>query len=181
MEHVFTVEKLPLGTERSSIINGSHLFVSRLCCFKKQSKDINNKIHGGKLRSQLIYSLSHPFISQHDSPHCGEWRGAIKPIMLKWCSERNNIGNDAIFNKFREISFPILHILWNNILTDLSAPQVTESTRLAEMRPNIRSTHLIVLYRYDVLHVKPLTFMGNQQLLFYLFSHTRIWPFFFRF
>jgi hypothetical protein len=79
------------------------LTVSRVYCLKKQFKDINNKKHGGPLRSQLIYSLSHTFIAPQDSPHCDEWSGAIKPILLKWCNKSYRIGNDAMVFKFMVI------------------------------------------------------------------------------
>jgi hypothetical protein len=140
------------------------LTVSIVYFLKKQFKDINNKKHGGLLRSQLLYSLGHPFVAPQDSPRDGEWSGAIKPIMLKWCNESYHIGNDAMVFKFIELSIVILQILWDKIDIAFSASRIKDNTHLAEIRQNIRTTHSNVLFRHGVLKVKPERFMGNHQL-----------------
>jgi hypothetical protein len=139
------------------------LTVSRSYCLKKKFKDINNKKHGGRLRSQLIYSLGHPFVAPKDSPRDGEWSGAIKPILLKWCNESYHIGNDVIVFTFMELSIVILQICCDTIDIALSASHIKDNTHLAEIRRNIRTTHFNVLFRQYVLKVKPESFMGNHQ------------------
>jgi hypothetical protein len=141
---------------------------------KKQFKDINNKKHGVPLRSQLLYSLYHPFIVPQDSPRYGEWSGAIKPILLKWCNESYHNGNDAMVFKFMELSIVILQILWDKIDIKLSASHIKDNTHLAEIQQNSRTTNFNVLYRKDVLKVKPERFMGNHQVNYFacILSHT---------
>jgi hypothetical protein len=75
------------GAQNIIKLSADHtLTVSRVYCLKNKLKDINNKKHGGPLRSQLLYSLDHPSVAPQDSPRYGEWSGAIKPILLKWCN-----------------------------------------------------------------------------------------------
>jgi hypothetical protein len=108
--------------------------------------------------------LDHPFFTPQDSPRYGEWSGAIKPILLKWCNESYHIGNDAMMFKFMELSIVILQILWDKIDIALSASHIKDNTHLAEIRQNIRTNFFNVLYRQDVLKVKPERFMGNHQV-----------------
>jgi hypothetical protein len=75
---------------------------------KKKFKDINNKKHGGSLRSQLLYVLGHPLVAPQDSLRYDEWSGAIKHILLKWCNESYNIGNEAMMLKFNPNTANIL-------------------------------------------------------------------------
>jgi hypothetical protein len=99
--------------------------------------------------------LDHPFVAPQDSPCYGEWSGAIKPILLKWCIESYHIGNDAMVFKFTELSVVILPILWDKIDIALSASHIKDNTHLSDIRQNIRNTNVNVLYRQDVLKVKP--------------------------
>jgi hypothetical protein len=105
--------------------------VSRVYCLKIKFKDINNTKHRGPLRSHLIYSLGQPFIAPQDSPCYGEWNGAIKPILLKWCNVSYDIGNGAMVFKFMELSIVILQIFWDKVEIALSAPHIKDNTHLA--------------------------------------------------
>jgi hypothetical protein len=158
----FQSTKLPRGTEHNSIINGSYIFCIKTILFETAIQGDQEQETWGSITFTATLFIG------------------SKPIMLKWCNKSQNIGNAAMVNTFMEIYFPILHIIWNNILTALSATHVTENTHLADIHPNIRTTYLSVLYQYDVLQVKPLTFMGNQHF-FWLFSHTTTLPFCSRF
>jgi hypothetical protein len=63
-----------------------------------------------------------------------------------------------------ELSIVILQILWDKIDIVLSVYHIKDNTHLAEIRQNIRTTHFNVLFRQDILKVKPEHFMGNHQL-----------------
>jgi hypothetical protein len=138
--------------------------VSRVYCFKKKFKDINNNKNGGPLHSQLLYSLAHPFVSPQDSPRYGERSGSIKHILLKWWNESYDIGNDAMVLKFMELSITILQIFWDKLEIAFSASRIRDNTHLAKIRQNIRTTYVNVLFIQDVLQVKPQCFIGNHQL-----------------
>jgi hypothetical protein len=122
------------------------------------------------LRSKLIYSLGHPFVARKDSPRNGEWSGAIKPILWKWCSKSYHTGNDAMVFTFMELSIVILQIFWDKIDIALSASHINDNTHLVKIRQNIRTTPFNVLFRQDVLKVKPERFMGNHQLNYFASS-----------
>jgi hypothetical protein len=77
--------------------------------------------------------LGHPFVAPQDRPRYGEWTGAIQHILLKWCNESYNIGNDVMVLKFMELSIPILLIFWNKVEIALSASHITENPHLAEI------------------------------------------------
>jgi hypothetical protein len=109
------------------------LTISRVYCFKKKFKDINNKKHGGPLRSQLLYSLGHHFVAPQESPRYGKWSGTLKPILLKWCDESYHIGNDAMVFKFMELSIVILQIFWDKIDIAISASHIKDNNHLAEI------------------------------------------------
>jgi hypothetical protein len=49
----------------------------------------------------------------------------------------------------------------------LSASHIKDNTHLADIRQKIRTTHFNVLFRQDILKVKPQHFMGNHQLIFF--------------
>jgi hypothetical protein len=95
---------------------------------KKQFKDIYNIKHGGPLRSQLLYSLGQTLIAPQNIPRYGEWSGAIKPILLKWCNESYDIGNDAMVLKFMELYITILQLFWNKVEIALSASHIIDNT-----------------------------------------------------
>jgi Ulp1 family protease len=84
--------------------------------------------------------------------------------MLKWRNESYHIGNDAMVFKFMELSIVILQILWDKKYITLSASHIKDNTHLADIQQNIRTTHFHVLFRQDVLKVKPYRFMEDHQL-----------------
>jgi hypothetical protein len=94
--------------------------------------------------------LGHPFFAPQNITRYGEWSGAMKPILLKWCNESYHIGNDTIVFKFVELSIAILPIFWDKIDIALSASHIKDNTHLSEIRQNIRTTHVNVLFRQDI-------------------------------
>jgi hypothetical protein len=79
-------------------------------------------------------------------------------------------GNDAMVLKFMELSIVILQICWDKVDIALSASHIKENTHLAKIRQNIRTTHFNLLFRQDVLQVKPQCFMGNHHLNYFASS-----------
>jgi hypothetical protein len=91
-----------------------------------------------------------------------EW--SCGPILSNWCTETHQITNDKMMGKFLTYEYEVIRQLWDNILFALRDAHIKENTHLAHVFPNVKKTQFSVLYRHDILQVKPQNFMGNNQL-----------------
>jgi hypothetical protein len=93
--HLFRCQHFHGAHNRIHLSTDHTMLVSALYCLEKQLTDCNNKNHGGPLRYQLLYSLSHPMVVPYDARLFSEWSGAVEPILLHWCNEAHDINTNV--------------------------------------------------------------------------------------
>jgi hypothetical protein len=87
----------------------------------------------------------------------------VEQILSNWCTEMHHITNDEMVGKFLTYDYGVILQLRDNLLFSLTDARIKENAHLAHVFPNTKKTQFSVLYRHDILQVKPHAFMGNNQ------------------